>query len=255
MSNCTKITSFFLLSNRMYPAVLLKKLISIDWYHIECLKLHYIYIYRYIQCIYIYIYIYSKYYFCFRSLLNTLPELWSLKQRTKIVEFCLKTSSIALAQKAFRRENCRGDDHTKNTFIWYVDRLQGRWQRWVKTVGYDQQRQDGHQYWVDIYSVSRLLCQTAVSISYVHRKLLKKRLDCCRTKFSFCSTSSNNMQSRDCNSAMNFSGSVRMVPLTPWSQVLTEKLAGPQLVKKFPAIYGTRRFISVFKSARHLALS
>ena len=30
--------------------------------------------------------------------------------------------------------------------------------------------------------------------------------------------------------------------LTPWSRVFLEKLTGPQLVKKFPAFYGTRRF-------------
>ena len=34
-----------------------------------------------------------------------------------------------------------------------------------------------------------------------------------------------------------------------------EKLTGFQLVKKFPAFYGTRRFITAFKSARHLSLS
>ena len=43
--------------------------------------------------------------------------------------------------------------------------------------------------------------------------------------------------------------------LTPCSRVLPEKLTGPQLVKKFPAFYGTRRFITVFKRARHLFLS
>jgi hypothetical protein len=41
--------------------------------------------------------------------------------------------------------------------------------------------------------------------------------------------------------------------LTPWSRVL-EKLTGFQLVKKFPAFYGTRRFITAFTSARHLSL-
>jgi len=30
--------------------------------------------------------------------------------------------------------------------------------------------------------------------------------------------------------------------LTPWSRVLLEKLTGLQLVKKFSAFYGTRRF-------------
>jgi hypothetical protein len=42
--------------------------------------------------------------------------------------------------------------------------------------------------------------------------------------------------------------------LTPWSWVLLEKLNGLQLVK-FPAFYGTRKFITAFTSARHLALS
>ena len=43
--------------------------------------------------------------------------------------------------------------------------------------------------------------------------------------------------------------------LTPCSRVLLEKLTGTQLVKKFPAFYGTRRFITTFTSARHLSLS
>ena len=43
--------------------------------------------------------------------------------------------------------------------------------------------------------------------------------------------------------------------LTPWSRVLLEKLIGFQLVKKFPAFYGTRKFITAFTSARHLSLS
>ena len=42
--------------------------------------------------------------------------------------------------------------------------------------------------------------------------------------------------------------------LTPWSRVLLEKLTGFQLVKKFPAFYGTRKFITAFTSARHLSL-
>jgi hypothetical protein len=43
--------------------------------------------------------------------------------------------------------------------------------------------------------------------------------------------------------------------LTPWSRALLEKLTGFQPVKKFPAFYGTRRFITAFTSARHLSLS
>jgi len=42
---------------------------------------------------------------------------------------------------------------------------------------------------------------------------------------------------------------------TSWSRVLLEKLTGSQLVKKFPAFYGTRRFITAFTSGLHLLLS
>jgi hypothetical protein len=43
--------------------------------------------------------------------------------------------------------------------------------------------------------------------------------------------------------------------LTPWSRVFLEELTSSQLVKKFYAYYGTRRFITAFTSARHLSLS
>ena len=43
--------------------------------------------------------------------------------------------------------------------------------------------------------------------------------------------------------------------LTPWSRVLLEKLIGSQLVKKFPAFYGTRKFITAFTSASYMSLS
>jgi hypothetical protein len=43
--------------------------------------------------------------------------------------------------------------------------------------------------------------------------------------------------------------------LTPRSTVLLEKLTGFQLVKKFPAFYGTRMFITAFTTARQLSLS
>ena len=43
--------------------------------------------------------------------------------------------------------------------------------------------------------------------------------------------------------------------LTPWCRVLLEKLSGLQLVKKFPAFHGTRRFITAPTSVRHLSLS
>jgi hypothetical protein len=38
----------------------------------------------------------------------------------------------------------------------------------------------------------------------------------------------------------------------PHSTVLLDKLTALQLVKKFPAFYGTRRFITAFTNAHHL---
>jgi hypothetical protein len=43
--------------------------------------------------------------------------------------------------------------------------------------------------------------------------------------------------------------------LTPWKRTLLEKLTGSQLVEKFPAFYGTRRFITAITSFPHLSLS
>ena len=43
--------------------------------------------------------------------------------------------------------------------------------------------------------------------------------------------------------------------LTPWCRVLLQKLTGLQLVKKFPAFHGTRRFITALTSVHHLSLS
>ena len=43
--------------------------------------------------------------------------------------------------------------------------------------------------------------------------------------------------------------------LTPWCRVLLEKLTCLQLVKKFPAFHGTRRFITAHTSVIHLSLS
>jgi hypothetical protein len=47
----------------------------------------------------------------------------------------------------------------------------------------------------------------------------------------------------------------RLYLLTPWSRVLLEKLTDLKLSKKFPSLYGTRRFITAFTSARQLSLS
>jgi len=46
-----------------------------------------------------------------------------------------------------------------------------------------------------------------------------------------------------------------IIKQTQWSRVLLEKLTVTQLVKKFLAFYGTRRFITVFKRIRHWSLS
>ena len=43
--------------------------------------------------------------------------------------------------------------------------------------------------------------------------------------------------------------------LTLLNRVLLQKLTGSQLVKKFPAFYGTRRFITAFTSAQQLSLT
>ena len=43
--------------------------------------------------------------------------------------------------------------------------------------------------------------------------------------------------------------------LTPWSRVLLEKLSGSAASQEITRIFGTRRFLTVFTSARHLSLS
>ena len=43
--------------------------------------------------------------------------------------------------------------------------------------------------------------------------------------------------------------------LTPWSRVLLEKLSGSAVSQEIPRIFGTRKFITVLTSARHLSLS
>ena len=46
-----------------------------------------------------------------------------------------------------------------------------------------------------------------------------------------------------------------ILTVTPWCRVLLEQLTGLQLVKRFPAFYGTPRFITALTSVRHLSLS
>ena len=47
---------------------------------------------------------------------------------------------------------------------------------------------------------------------------------------------------------------LKSAKLTPCSRSLPEKLTVPELVKKFPAFYGNRRFITAFTTARRLSL-
>jgi len=42
--------------------------------------------------------------------------------------------------------------------------------------------------------------------------------------------------------------------VTPWSRALPEKLTGLQPVTKFPAFYGTRKFITALTTVRHRSL-
>ena len=61
---------------------------------------------------------------------------------------------------------------------------------------------------------------------------------------------------RPITKAFNSRKAVRMLTsFTPWSRVLPERLAGSQLVKKFLAFYGSRRFITTITRARPLSLS
>ena len=43
--------------------------------------------------------------------------------------------------------------------------------------------------------------------------------------------------------------------LTPWSRVLLEKLTGSAASQEIPHVFGTRRFLTIPTSARHLSLS
>jgi hypothetical protein len=50
------------------------------------------------------------------------------------------------------------------------------------------------------------------------------------------------------------SSSALAILFNPQSRVLLEKLTGSQLVKKFSAFYGSRRFVTTFTSVHHLSL-
>ena len=81
----------------------------------------------------------------------------------------------------------------------------------------------------------------------IHRAWLKAR-----TTFSFCPTLLTIVVGFRLPAAQYL---LTYYLLTPCSRVLLQKLTGFQLVKKFPAFYGTQKFITAFTSARHLSLS
>ena len=48
---------------------------------------------------------------------------------------------------------------------------------------------------------------------------------------------------------------IYMYLLTPWSRVMLEKVTGSAACKEIPRTFGTRKFITVFATTRHLSLS
>ena len=61
-----------------------------------------------------------------------------------------------------------------------------------------------------------------------------------------CTRENNNKNNNNNNKVIN--------QLALWRRILLEKLKIPKLVKKFPAFYGTRSFITVFTRAHQLSL-
>jgi hypothetical protein len=60
---------------------------------------------------------------------------------------------------------------------------------------------------------------------------------------------------KDLTSAVaTFTASLRKYRLTPWNKVTHNKLVVPQIFKKFPVFYETRKFITALTSARHPSL-
>jgi hypothetical protein len=58
-----------------------------------------------------------------------------------------------------------------------------------------------------------------------------------------------------CDTKITFSSLITVRYPTPRSSVITEKPTVLQSVKKFPALYGTRRFVTAFTTVRQLSLS
>jgi len=54
---------------------------------------------------------------------------------------------------------------------------------------------------------------------------------------------------------LSYNRSCQHYLIAAWSRILHEKLTATQLVKKFPAFYGTRKFITAVTNTRDLSLS
>ena len=102
--------------------------------------------------------------------------------------------------------------------------------------------------YIDIFVIHVLQCLKLLT----HGRHLIQCLFLLTSQFLYASTKK--LNSRVCSVNCLLTCLLTYLP-TPWSRALLEKLTGSQPVKKFPAFYGTRMFITAFTSARHLSLS
>ena len=103
-----------------------------------------------------------------------------------------------------------------------------------------------------------------VTDSTVRRKWKWLFMNCCKDKkHNFCHSGIFKLMPTsdkricvlgDCVEKWCFTG-INTYFLNPWCRALLEKLTSLQLVKKFPAFHGTRRFITALTSVRQLSLS
>ena len=105
-----------------------------------------------------------------------------------------------------------------------------------------------HKYTVQVYiqkSTEAKLCLNHQTLQFYNAKL--------NDHFFFCGASC--MWNLSQHVLQAHTKVILTYSLTPWSRVLPEKLTGSHLVKKFPALYGTRRLTTTFTSDYHLPIS
>jgi hypothetical protein len=108
----------------------------------------------------------------------------------------------------------------------------------------------------DKYLIIRLLHLRHVKRSWLHTTLTLLALVCPQRSSGLHIIVSSILRTYSHNKLYTWERPTRCTYLlTAWRKVLLEKLTGLQLVKKFPAFYGTRQFITSFTSARHLSIS